>query len=336
MTSAFSCQLAHRGIIRIGGEDRRAFLQGLISNDINLCVPGKAIYAALLTPQGKFLHDMFVIDNGDHFLADCESARADDLLKRLGTYKLRAKVMLENATQEFDVWAGWNNKINIGDKDGGVPPPLRGRLGGGAISNPNIALDGTPPPLTPPARGGESDRADGTIDSLSFTDPRLPALGARMIVQKGEAPENYRRADLTAYDKHRLALGVPDGSRDMIVEKSTLLEGNFDLLNGISWSKGCYMGQELTARMHYRALVKKRMFPVKISGAAPAFGSIIRLNDEDIGDMRSSCSDIGLALLNVEKAQMAMQEDMVLVCDTTKLRVAIGRGGHNKNGLEYP
>ena len=73
--------------------------------------------------------------------------------------------------------------------------------------------------------------------------------------------------------RHRLALGIADGSRDMIVEKSTLSEGNFDFLNGISWTKGCYVGQELTARIRYRALVKKRLFPVRIEGTAPAFSA---------------------------------------------------------------
>src|SRR5665213_3656111 len=94
--------LESRGIVRIGGADRRAFLQGLISNDIELCQPGQPIYATFLTPQGKFLHDMFIVDTGENFLIDCESARADDFLKRLCAYKLRAKVALENAVDEYD------------------------------------------------------------------------------------------------------------------------------------------------------------------------------------------------------------------------------------------
>jgi folate-binding protein YgfZ len=112
-------------------------------------------------------------------------------------------------------------------------------------------------------------------------------------------------------------LGVPDGSRDMIIAKSTLLECNLDKLNGISWSKGCYMGQELTARMHYRALVKKRLFTVKIEGPAPVVDSIIRLGDEDVGEMRSSCGDVGLALLGVEK----VKKNSTFVCGDTKLEI---------------
>jgi folate-binding protein YgfZ len=299
-------------MIRIGGDDRRAFLQGLISNDINLCLSDKPIYAALLTPQGKFLHDMFIVDIGDAFLVDCEGDRADDLLKRFSQYKLRAKVTLENVSAAYDVWAMGNNlEVGVSRSDQQTPPPLRGRLGGGAISNPDGGNNVGPPPLTPPSRGGEYHRP------IFYTDPRLSGLGSRIVVKKGASVGDIRGVDFAIYDKHRLTLGVPDGSRDMIVEKSTLLECNLDRLNAISWTKGCYMGQELTARMHYRALVKKRLFPVKITGPDPAFGSVIQLNGEDIGDMRSSCGDVGLAMLSVEKAENKVK----YICGNVELKI---------------
>jgi len=272
MASFFSCQLANRGVVRLGGEDRRTFLQGLISNDIELATPERAIYAALLTPQGKFLHDLFIIDKDDDFLIDCEATRAGDLLKRLGAYKLRAKVTLADAREEYEVWAAR-------DQDSG------------------FGIQGI------------------------FVDPRLPKLGMRAIRRKKDSPNPESRI-LNAYDRHRLTLGVADGSRDMLIEKSTLAEGNFDLLNGISWTKGCYVGQELTARMHYRGLAKKRLFPVKIEGAAPACGTVVKFGDEDIGDMRSSCGDLGLALLNVEKAEVAVRDNVALVCGGSGLKVS--------------
>jgi folate-binding protein YgfZ len=135
----------------------------------------------------------------------------------------------------------------------------------------------------------------------------------------GKKFADYQIADAASYDRHRLALGVPDGSRDMIVGKSTLSDGNFDFLNGVSWTKGCYVGQELTARMHHRALVKKRMFPVKISEAAPATGSIVYLNNDEVGEMRSSNGGVGLALLNIEQAKWAIKEGLTLDCESTKL-----------------
>lgn len=253
--------LSHRGVLRIGGEDRRVFLQGLISNDIGLCTPEKPIYAALLTPQGKFLHDLFIYDAGDALLVDCEAARADDLLQRLSTYKLRAKVTLENLSGQKQVWAF---------------------------------------------------REDGA----GLPDPRLPALGSRGIFDQAAG---FQSEDSALYDRHRLRLGVPEGSRDLIVGKSTLSDGNFDFLGGISWTKGCYVGQELTARMHHRALVKKRMFPVRISGAAPAPGEVLRFKDQDIGEMRSANDDIGLALLNVDAVKTMITDHTALPCGAASL-----------------
>jgi folate-binding protein YgfZ len=268
-----------RGVLSLGGADRVTFLQGLVSNDVNAVLPGSAIYAALLTPQGKFLHDMFIIEAGDHFLLDCEAARADDLLKRLTAHKLRAKITLDKVISGYDVWAAW----------------------------------------------------DGDAPKGWLPDPRLAALGSRILLKKGTKPDHVRAARFEDYDRHRISLGVPDGSRDLIVGKSTLAEGNLDLLNGISFTKGCYLGQELTARLHHRGLVKKRIFPVKITGVPPEFGSIVRDGADDIGDMRSACGerlreaqsepisscDVGLALLDISKAATKK----TFTCDSSQLLV---------------
>jgi tRNA-modifying protein YgfZ len=270
MATDSSFILSHRSVIAVGGVERRAFLQGLISNDMDVVSKEQAIYAALLTPQGKFLHDLFIIHGGEEFLIDCETVRADDLLKRLAAYKLRAKVTFRDLRSECDVWAF----------------------------------------------GGQRLEAGGQI---VFTDPRLPELGMRAIAEKGSL-EGLKPLASDLYDKHRLALGVPDGSRDMIVEKSVLTDGNFDLLNGISFTKGCYVGQEITARMHYRALVKKRMFPVKIEGPAPIFGTAIQLDGAEIGEMRSTAGDVGLALLNLDKAEAAIKDNVPLICGESQLK----------------
>ena len=106
-----------------------------------------------------------------------------------------------------------------------------------------------------------------------------------------------------AYDRHRLALGVPDGTRDLVPEKSILLELGFDELNGVDWRKGCYVGQELTARTKYRGLIKKRLFPVRIDGPAPEPGTMVTLDGKDAGEMRSARDGAGLALLRLEAAR---------------------------------
>lgn len=106
-----------------------------------------------------------------------------------------------------------------------------------------------------------------------------------------------------AYDLHRLKLGVPEGGQDLIPEKSLLLESGLDELNAISWTKGCYMGQELTARTKYRGLVRKRLFPVTIDGPAPRNGAEVFLGESSVGEMRSHRNKQGLALLRIEAAK---------------------------------
>jgi folate-binding protein YgfZ len=161
--------------------------------------------------------------------------------------------------------------------------------------------DGAPAALGLPETAGAA-RAFG--EGLAFVDPRLTALGARVILPRDRirgalAEAGLAEADFAAYDRHRLALGIPDGSRDLVLEKSILLESGFDELNGVDWQKGCYIGQELTARTKYRGLIKKRLFPVRIDGPAPP-DTEVTFGGKDAGEMRSSRDGLGLALLRLD------------------------------------
>lgn len=225
---AKSCfvKLSNRGLIQIEGEDRYDFLQNLISNDMALLPQNRMIYACLLTPQGKFLHDFFIIDAGTVLLIDCEGGeRAQDLYKRLNMYRLRSKIQI-SVENNHPVYAVFGNPIG-------------------------------------------------------HADPRHPDMGYRSF----EKPDDLDEISFDEWDKHRTSLCVPDGSRDMIPERSTLLECHIDKLNGVSFTKGCFVGQEVTARMHHRGLVKKHLRTVDIS-ALP-----------EKAELRSSCGDIGLAMV---------------------------------------
>jgi folate-binding protein YgfZ len=259
----FASHLTYRTLFRISGADRRAFLQGIVSNDLQRVGHSQAIYAALLTPQGKFLHDMIISEEGEALFIECESARADDLIKRLQLYKLRSKVTFEALSDQFNVWALWK---------GAFPPQ-------------------------------------------SFLDPRLSELGARLYLKKDQKPEQVSIVEWGDYDRYRLSLGITEGSKDMEIEKTTLVEGNFDFLGGIDWKKGCYIGQELTARMHYRALVKKRLFPVHIEGPTPPYGDDL----EGVGEMRSSSDNHGMALLRIDAVLQALDQKSPLTYGETKL-----------------
>jgi len=273
MTEQTYVVLEDRGVLAIAGDDARTFLQGLISNDINKVSATRAIHAALLTPQGKYLHDFFIAETPDGgLLMDCERARLEDLAKRLKLYKLRAKATIEDQSEQWRIAA----------------------LPGGAGT---AALD---------SDAGTAQVKDGGV---LFTDPRLAALGARAILPADSAEATLSGLGLTAgdraaYDILRLDLGVPDGSRDMVVDKSILLESGFDELNGVDWKKGCYMGQELTARTKYRGLIKKRLLPVEIVGPLPEAGTPITLDGKEVGEVRSTATagsgGRGLALIRLE------------------------------------
>ncbi|HEX3348757.1 MAG TPA: folate-binding protein [Acetobacteraceae bacterium] len=134
-----------------------------------------------------------------------------------------------------------------------------------------------------------------SADAVAAPDPRLPEAGTRILTETPGTPS----ASPAEWDRHRLALGLPDGSRDLEAEKTLLLEAGFDELNGVSWTKGCYMGQELTARTRYRGLIKRRLVPVSVDGAMPPPGTPVTRDGAEVGTMRSGRDGLGLATLRL-------------------------------------
>jgi folate-binding protein YgfZ len=282
-----------RGAVAVDGEDRQTFLQGLISNDTRRVSPTQAVYSAFLTPQGKFLHDFTVAEIGDRTLLDPEAERRADLIKRLSMYRLRSKVKVVDASADWAVVVfagpGALDKLGLASAPGSAKP-----LSGGVV----------------------------------FVDPRLAALGARAFLPRGEAEAIARTAGFSAapfaeYEALRIGLGVPSGSRDLIPDKGILLENGFDELHGVDWDKGCYMGQELTARTRYRGLVRKRLLPVAISGEAPAPGTPLLLGAVEAGELRSLSPDgtHGLAMIRLEHLDRARAEG--LTAGAAKLRPSV-------------
>jgi folate-binding protein YgfZ len=240
-------QLPSRGVVEVAGGDRVSFLQGLVSNDVTQAIPGRAVWAALLSPQGKWLSDFFVLAAGERLLLDCPREHVPMLVAKLLRFRLRAQVAVRDASNEFLVHAAW----------GGTPE-------------------------LPP-------------DTVAAPDPRLPEAGWR-ILAPAPLPAD---AGPAAYDTHRIALGLPD-AEDMEPDKTLLLEAGFDELGGVGWNKGCYMGQELTARTRYRGLVRRRLVPVAVTGPLPDSGTPVWRDGQEVGSLRSGQDAAALAMLRLD------------------------------------
>ncbi|GAA0614735.1 MULTISPECIES: YgfZ/GcvT domain-containing protein [Thalassospira] len=293
MSETFYALLPDRAVIRVSGPDRVSFLQGLVSNNIETISAEKSGYGALLTPQGKFLFDFFVYhQDEDSLLIECERGengeRAAELFKKLRMYKLRAKAELSDITDSYDV-------IAVFGKD--------------ALSA--LSLDATP--------GATAHMADG----IKAVDPRLAEMGARVLLPKNALTEmaaiGAEESDIETYHQMRVSLGIPNGSEELEIEKSILLENGFEELGGVDFKKGCYMGQELTARTKYRGLVRKRLLPIKIDGPAPDAGTPIMNGDKEAGIIRSVHGDHGLAMIRLER----VEGDAELSAGDAKITVSV-------------
>lgn len=281
--------LPDRGVVHVTGEDAEKFLQGLVSNDIAgpagvrpKTVPA-AVHAGLLSAQGKILFDLFVVGLGGGLLLETARDRTSDLIKRLAMYKLRAKVTIEDASSDFAVVAFWGGRL-------------------------------------------ETD-----FNATHFGDPRLPALGQRWLVPRSledrliegraQASETTR-ANAADYHAHRIALGVPEGGKDYAFGDTFPHEANFDLLNGVSFSKGCFVGQEVVSRMQHRGLARKRI--VIIDSDEPlASGGEITADSSMIGTIGSVAGNRALAQVRLDRAEEARAKGETLTVAGRPVRMRL-------------
>lgn len=282
----FTTFLPQRSVISLQGEDAADFLQGLISNDIKHLKKKDAIYAAMLTPQGKFLHDFFISEwNGKIFL-DVYEERAADLLSRLKIYRLRSKIEIK---QESDICvaAMWKQSGNI--TDGIVKTWLN----------------------------------DEQKNYKLYLDPRLPEMGLRVIGKKNTISYFLKNNDIDEktpddYEYFRLSMAVPD-TRDMIADKSFLMECGFERLHGIDFNKGCYVGQEVTARSKFRGEVRKVFYKVIATSKLPELGSEIISGEKIIGNLRTSMKNLGIAIVRKKDYQNAATAKEDFSCKDIKI-----------------
>ena len=245
--------LDDRAILYLNGEDTKEFLQNLISNDMNKISETNTCFTSLLSPQGKFLYEFIIIKHKSGYLIDCEKSQADGLYKQLSTYKLRSKVEILNLSNEFVVAAFSYEKFLTFDK--------------------------------------VQDKSGFTIkyrEDPIFLDPRNKQLGARLIINLEKLYLSLKKLDLhdanlREYYSFSHKLGIVPKDLNKLQNKLFGIECNYEELNGIDFKKGCYVGQENTARIKLKNKLLKRLLPINIVNGELTEGESIYSNENEIG-----------------------------------------------------
>ena len=245
--------LDDRAILYINGEDVKEFLQNLISNDINKVSETNTCFASLLSPQGKFLYEFIIIKHKSGYLVDCEKSQADELYKQLSIYKLRSKVEILNLSNEFVVAAFSHEKFLTFDE---------------AQDFSGFTLKYREDPI--------------------FLDPRNKQLGARLIINLEKLYLSLKKLDLhdanlNEYYSFSHKLGIVPKDLNKLQNKLFGIECNYEELNGIDFKKGCYVGQENTARIKLKNKLSKRLLPIKIINGELFEDEKIYSNNIEIG-----------------------------------------------------
>ncbi|XP_017637820.1 putative transferase At4g12130, mitochondrial [Gossypium arboreum] len=326
--------LKSRSVIRFSGPDTIKFLQGLLSNDVrrfgeppreeNSPIPTPNVasvvvppmYAALLTPQGRFLYDLFLYrpprpeekldrtgsgpDNGSggsvEILADVDNSISDELLATLKKYRLRSKVDIDNVAEDFSCWQRYGRDLS--GKTPTVEEPEADSVGwGGGVDS-----------------AGKSASHSSDVGWQWFKDPRLDCLGFRGIFPSGTMPplvESDKETDEENYLMWRLEKGIAEGSTEIPKGEAIPLEYNFAGLNAISFDKGCYVGQELIARTHHRGVIRKRLLPLKFldnngkeveEKVTPGSEVINTASGKKLGSVTTALGFRGMGVLRLDNA----------------------------------
>jgi folate-binding protein YgfZ len=264
MDECWMAVLQGRAVLRVDGEAAQDFLNGLVSARVSDLQPGKAVFAGLLSPQGKLLFDFHIVRVADGFLLDCHAEMAGELAKRLGFYRLRAKVGIEGPLSDMRVGAVWGAAAQA-PQDGGL-----------------IA---------------------------AWQDPRLVPLGWRFIApEPGIASAALGACALVAeadYHTHRIALGVPEGGLDYEFGAVFAHDACLDLLGGVDFNKGCYVGQEVVSRMHHRGTARKRVVIVTANEPLQS-GMPVNAGEKSLGVLGSVAGHTALALVRIDRAGDAL------------------------------
>ena len=252
------------GFISVAGDDSCEFLQSIITVNVETLAVGACRQSALLTPQGRVLIDMMVYrPTTDRFILRCDTARRDDLVTKLRRYRLRRpiEIVTEPDIRLYILIAKRTLKQSRRHLESQIIDQFR--------------------------------KSAGII--ISCIDPRNPDLGTHILANGAKINVSLDQIDI--WHTARITAGIPEGAIDLTPERALLLEAGLDQLGAVDFEKGCYVGQEVTARTHYRGLVKRRLVPITINGTLPIVGSDIIWNEKVIGNSKTSAPhDNGMAI----------------------------------------
>lgn len=279
-----------RAILHLTGADTRQLLQGLITQNMDKVSVATAAYGCLLTPQGKFLVDFFLVQIGEDILLDCPKSLAALLFQKLRLYKLRANVKITDISDD------WTTGMIWGDVQYGPAGQMMGLGSGSSLA-------------------------------VAYNDPRLPALGLRLLAPNRDIVQALNHFDCPAvnpanFEAHRLALGLPNSGplasgADMISEKTFPLDCNLDQLNGLDYAKGCFVGQEVASRMKRKGEIRKRLWQASFNGPAPAPGTDIHADEKTLGTTASGGGGMVLVHLRLDRFAKAGSPKNVTAGETT-------------------
>ncbi|MEO1207786.1 MAG: folate-binding protein YgfZ [Pseudomonadota bacterium] len=274
-----------RGVVEVSGPDSTKLLQGLLTNDVERLAEGDAVYAALLTPQGKILFDFLVFCKAENtFLLDVTRDHAGPLAQRLNMYKLRSAVTIENVSANYTVSSLWS--------------------------------DSSPDELKLPETGAHVF-ADPRTPALGLR--LLVTLATDWV--PGEVQSTPASAD--AFHRHRIHLGVPDSGHDFQLSDAFPHEAMLDQLSGVDFEKGCYVGQEVVSRMQHRGTARKRICQISADQPLPKSGTDIKAGTATIGVVGSVSGKTGLAMLRLDRVAEAISNAVPITADDIPINVTV-------------
>ena len=280
--------LEDRGVLYINGDDCTEFLQNLITNDLNKVSENNSCFASLLTPQGKYLFDFIIVKHKEGYFIDCEKKIINELFNKLNLYKLRSKVEILNLSNEFVVASISKEKF--------------------------LELSGS------------KDKAGHTVNfnhDPIFLDPRTSELGARLIINLEKLYLSLKKLKLKSsnideYYQHSHNLGIPPKETQQLQNKIFGIECNFDKLNGIDFKKGCYVGQENTARINLKDKLNKRLFAINVVEGTFNDGDTITFEKKEIGKIVIN-NKFSYAILKYK--EKIFNYDSEFVCGNAKIKI---------------